>query len=69
MTHFSVKAHYLSQSKSKLIERQSLTLSHCVITGYFLLLFFTDNIQKAPSAVDLFKGLDDVAADAVEIFI
>ncbi|KAK9979533.1 hypothetical protein ABG768_012959 [Culter alburnus] len=28
-----------------------------------------NNIQKAPSAVDLFKGLDDVAADAVEIFI
>ncbi|XP_073705009.1 angiomotin-like 2b [Garra rufa] len=27
------------------------------------------NIQKSPSAVDLFKGLDDVAADAVEIFI
>lgn len=28
-----------------------------------------NSIQKAPSAVDLFKGLDDVAADAVEIFI
>uniref|UniRef100_A0A8C2D715 Angiomotin-like 2a n=1 Tax=Cyprinus carpio TaxID=7962 RepID=A0A8C2D715_CYPCA len=29
----------------------------------------SDNIQKAPSALDLFKGLDDVAAEAVEIFI
>ncbi|XP_016380573.1 angiomotin-like 2a isoform X2 [Sinocyclocheilus rhinocerous] len=29
----------------------------------------SDNIQKAPSALDLFKGLDNVAADAVEIFI
>lgn len=27
------------------------------------------NIQKAPSAVDLFKGVDDVSAEAVEIFI
>ncbi|XP_052405631.1 angiomotin-like 2a [Carassius gibelio] len=29
----------------------------------------SDNIQKAPSAVDLFKGLDNVSAEAVEIFI
>ncbi|XP_016345726.1 angiomotin-like 2a [Sinocyclocheilus anshuiensis] len=29
----------------------------------------SDNIQKAPSALDLFKGLDNVAADVVEIFI
>ncbi|KAF4117145.1 angiomotin-like protein 2b [Onychostoma macrolepis] len=52
----------LGQPKQFLLEKQTTDQTSHTETS-------TDNIQKAPSAVDLFKGLDEVTAEAVEIFI
>ncbi|XP_026139477.1 angiomotin-like 2a [Carassius auratus] len=52
----------LGQREQVLLEKQTTDQTSHTETS-------SDNIQKAPSALDLFKGLDDVAADVVEIFI
>ncbi|XP_050988878.1 angiomotin-like protein 2b [Labeo rohita] len=52
----------LGQNEPVLLEKQTTDQTSCTETS-------SGNIQKTPSTVDLFKGLDDVAADAVEIFI
>ncbi|XP_077082208.1 angiomotin-like 2b [Siphateles boraxobius] len=49
-------------TESVLSEKQTTDQASCTEPN-------PNSIQKASSAVDLFKGLDDVAADAVEIFI